>query len=95
MNTSSSADGISENGVIVDTPCKACHGTGRERVTRRYQVKVPAGAKDGVEKGALVPVVVGDRAGPGLGHDDVPPVGIKAGRDLLGGEVRRYRRVRA
>jgi len=35
------------NGVIVDTPCKACRGVGRERVTRRYQVKVPAGAKDG------------------------------------------------
>ncbi len=35
------------NGVIVDTPCTACHGTGRERVTRRYQVKVPAGARDG------------------------------------------------
>ena len=35
------------NGVVVDTPCKACRGSGRERVTRRYQVKVPAGAKDG------------------------------------------------
>jgi molecular chaperone DnaJ len=35
------------NGVIVETPCKACRGTGRERATRRYQVKVPAGAKDG------------------------------------------------
>ncbi len=23
------------NGVIVDTPCNACHGSGRERVTRR------------------------------------------------------------
>jgi molecular chaperone DnaJ len=35
------------NGVIVDRPCRACHGTGRERVTKRYQVKIPAGAKDG------------------------------------------------
>ncbi|HEY6076747.1 MAG TPA: molecular chaperone DnaJ, partial [Gaiella sp.] len=35
------------NGVIVDTPCTTCRGAGRERVTRRYQVKVPAGAKDG------------------------------------------------
>jgi len=35
------------NGVIVDKPCKNCRGAGRERVTRRYQVKVPAGAKDG------------------------------------------------
>ena len=35
------------NGVVVDTPCQTCRGTGRERATRRYQVKVPAGAKDG------------------------------------------------
>jgi molecular chaperone DnaJ len=35
------------NGVVIDKPCKACHGSGRERVTRRYQVKVPAGAKNG------------------------------------------------
>ena len=35
------------NGVIVDKPCKACRGAGRERSTRRYQVKVPAGAKSG------------------------------------------------
>ncbi len=35
------------NGVVIDTPCARCRGTGRERVTRRYQVKVPAGAKDG------------------------------------------------
>jgi molecular chaperone DnaJ len=35
------------NGVIVDRPCKNCRGTGMERVTRRYQVKVPAGARDG------------------------------------------------
>ncbi len=35
------------NGVIVEKPCQNCRGTGRERVTRRYQVKVPAGAKDG------------------------------------------------
>ncbi|HEY7177643.1 MAG TPA: molecular chaperone DnaJ [Gaiella sp.] len=35
------------NGVVVDKPCKACRGSGRERVTRRYQVKVPAGAKNG------------------------------------------------
>jgi molecular chaperone DnaJ len=35
------------NGVVVDRPCRACRGSGRERVTRRYQVKVPPGAKDG------------------------------------------------
>jgi molecular chaperone DnaJ len=35
------------NGVIIEKFCKSCRGTGRERVTKRYQVKVPAGAKDG------------------------------------------------
>ena len=35
------------NGVIVEKVCKSCRGSGRERVTKRYAVKVPAGAKDG------------------------------------------------
>jgi molecular chaperone DnaJ len=35
------------NGVVVEKPCHTCRGTGRERVTRRYLVKVPPGAKDG------------------------------------------------
>jgi molecular chaperone DnaJ len=35
------------NGIIVETPCPTCHGTGHERVTKRYAVKIPAGAKDG------------------------------------------------
>src|SRR5581483_2002194 len=35
------------NGVVVEKPRRNCRGTGRERTTKRYQVKVPAGAKDG------------------------------------------------
>lgn len=35
------------NGVVVERPCGACRGSGRERVTKRYAVKIPAGAKDG------------------------------------------------
>lgn len=35
------------NGVIVETPCRSCRGSGREQGTKRYLVKVPAGAKDG------------------------------------------------
>jgi len=34
-------------GSIVEKPCPTCHGAGRERRTKRYKVKIPAGAKDG------------------------------------------------
>ena len=34
-------------GSIVETPCPTCRGAGRERRTKRYKVKIPAGAKDG------------------------------------------------
>jgi molecular chaperone DnaJ len=34
-------------GSIVETPCPTCHGSGRERRTKRYKVKIPAGARDG------------------------------------------------
>ena len=34
------------NGVIED-PCPRCRGTGRERRTKRYSVKIPAGVRDG------------------------------------------------
>ncbi len=35
------------NGAIVESPCKNCRGSGRERTTKRYAVKVPAGARSG------------------------------------------------
>jgi molecular chaperone DnaJ len=34
-------------GSIVKTPCPTCRGAGRERRTKRYTVKIPAGVKDG------------------------------------------------
>jgi molecular chaperone DnaJ len=34
-------------GMIVESPCPTCHGLGRTRRTKRYKVKIPAGAKDG------------------------------------------------
>jgi molecular chaperone DnaJ len=34
-------------GRIIEHACRTCRGTGAERRTRRFQVKVPAGAKDG------------------------------------------------
>jgi len=76
------------NGVIVDTPCKACHGSGRERVTRRYQVKVPAGAKDGTRirlKGKGEPGANGGPAGDLFVRVEVTPSPLyeRRGADLL------------
>ena len=34
-------------GTIIEDPCPTCHGTGVQHKTRRYNVKVPAGVKDG------------------------------------------------
>ena len=34
-------------GRVVDTPCHKCRGSGRERVKRRLEVKVPAGVNNG------------------------------------------------
>jgi molecular chaperone DnaJ len=35
------------NGTVIEDPCPHCKGTGRERRTKRYTVKIPAGVKDG------------------------------------------------
>jgi molecular chaperone DnaJ len=35
------------NGTAIEKPCKTCRGSGRERVQKTFQVKIPAGAKDG------------------------------------------------
>ena len=37
------------NGTIIEQPCAQCGGTGVLRQTRRYTVKVPAGARDGTK----------------------------------------------
>jgi molecular chaperone DnaJ len=34
-------------GTVIEDPCGHCHGSGRERRTKRYTVKIPAGVKDG------------------------------------------------
>ena len=35
------------NGTVIEKPCKSCRGSGRERAQKTFQVKIPAGAKDG------------------------------------------------
>ena len=35
------------NGTVIEKPCPACQGTGRQRRTKRYTVRIPAGVKDG------------------------------------------------
>jgi len=37
------------NGTIIEKPCPRCQGSGRERRTKRYRVKIPAGVKDGTQ----------------------------------------------
>jgi molecular chaperone DnaJ len=34
------------NGTVIEDPCPRCRGTGRERRTKRYSVKIPAGVKN-------------------------------------------------
>src|SRR6266511_5102225 len=35
------------NGTVIEQPCPRCKGSGRERRTKRYSVRIPAGVKDG------------------------------------------------
>ena len=35
------------NGTVIEQPCEHCHGSGRERRTKTYTVRIPAGVKDG------------------------------------------------
>jgi molecular chaperone DnaJ len=35
------------NGTVIEKPCRTCSGSGRQVRTKRYQVKIPAGVKDG------------------------------------------------
>ena len=37
------------NGTVIEQPCHTCGGSGRERVQKTFQVKIPAGAKDGTK----------------------------------------------
>lgn len=76
------------NGVIVEKPCKSCRGSGQERVTRRYQVKVPAGARNGTRirlKGKGEPGRSGGPAGDLFVRVEVEPSPLyeRRGADLV------------
>jgi molecular chaperone DnaJ len=76
------------NGSIIEKPCRTCLGTGRERVTRRYSVKVPAGAKDGTRirlKGKGGPGRSGGPSGDLFVRVDVEPSALyeRRGADLV------------
>ena len=47
---------------MIDEPCPSCRGTGRERRTKRYTVKIPAGVKDGTR------IRLKGKGEPGLGR---------------------------
>ena len=34
-------------GTVIENPCPTCHGSGRVRSTKTYQVRIPAGVRDG------------------------------------------------
>ena len=72
------------NGVIVEKPCQTCRGAGRERVTKRYAVKIPAGAKDGTRvrlKGKGEPGANGGPAGDLFVVVSVEPSALYERRD--------------
>jgi molecular chaperone DnaJ len=52
------------NGTIVEKPCRNCRGSGRERKTKRYSVKVPAGVRNGTRIRLKGKGEAGHNAGP-------------------------------
>ena len=51
-------------GWIIQTPCSHCRGTGRERITRNLQVKVPAGIDNGSQIRLTGEGEIGANGGP-------------------------------
>ncbi len=68
-------------GRLVEHPCPTCHGAGAERRTRKFQVKIPAGVKDG----ARIRLVGRGEPGPVGGQPGDLFVKIRVGQHPLFG----------
>jgi molecular chaperone DnaJ len=76
------------NGTVIEHPCRVCRGTGRERRTKTYQVKVKPGVTDGTR------MRLAGKGEPGLGggpagdlyvivHVEASPLYERRGADLV------------
>jgi molecular chaperone DnaJ len=69
------------SGRIIEHPCPTCRGTGAERRARRFQVKTPAGVKDG----ARIRLAGRGEPGPAGGHPGDLYVRVHVGEHALFG----------
>jgi molecular chaperone DnaJ len=69
------------SGRIIEHPCPTCHGTGAERRTRKFQVKIPAGVKDG----ARIKLAGRGEPGPAGGQAGDLYVKVRVGRHAVFG----------
>ncbi len=69
------------SGRLIEHPCSTCHGTGAERRTRKFQVKIPAGVKDG----ARIKLAGRGKPGPAGGQPGDLYVRVRVGQhDVFG-----------
>jgi molecular chaperone DnaJ len=76
------------NGTIVEKPCRTCRGSGRERVQKTFQVRIPAGAKDGTKVRLKGRGEQGRNGGPAgdlyvVARVDDSPIYERRGADLV------------
>ncbi|MFD9910718.1 molecular chaperone DnaJ [Streptomyces sp. NPDC059063] len=74
-------------GLIAETPCEVCHGSGRAKSSRTMQVRIPAGVSDGQRIRLRGKGAPGERGGPAgdlyvVVHVDAHPVFGRKGENL-------------
>ncbi|WP_030682649.1 molecular chaperone DnaJ [Streptomyces sp. NRRL B-1347] len=74
-------------GLIAETPCEVCHGSGRAKSSRTMQVRIPAGVSDGQRIRLRGKGAPGERGGPAgdlyvVVHVDPHPVFGRRGENL-------------